>query len=143
MDEWWLSELVLYCRWLELVSTNPESLLCVFTKNSVTGLCTRESLSAPYILMMAFADGFQSRYSQIWFAIKCMFPNWRDWDIHYTQKGLWKQRMSRLLALVGFIVLLLNAYRVRQLPKLVNKASGFTYNTTWRVLNILKATFRE
>ncbi|KAF2761812.1 FAD/NAD(P)-binding domain-containing protein [Pseudovirgaria hyperparasitica] len=49
-------------------------------------------------------------WSQIRFTYRCMFPRWRDWNIKYTTKGLWKLRLQaifRLLAITSTIAVLL------------------------------------
>jgi hypothetical protein len=54
------------------------------------------------------------RYSQTWFAIKCMFPKWDDWNVKYTPKGRRKQRLRKLGTTVLIILVLaglLNAVR--------------------------------
>jgi hypothetical protein len=39
------------------------------------------------------------RYSQIWFWYRCKFPLWKDWNIRYTRKGLFKLALLRLFKL--------------------------------------------
>ncbi|KFY32734.1 hypothetical protein V495_08794 [Pseudogymnoascus sp. VKM F-4514 (FW-929)] len=45
-------------------------------------------------------DGWNSTtypYSQIWFSLLCMFPNYRHWNYQYTTKGLVKKRAKTVL----------------------------------------------
>jgi len=72
-----------------------------------------------------------------------MFPNWRDWNIQYTRKGIWKQRLQKMFALFGFIVLLLEAFYARRIPSLVSRTTGFTRNAALRMLGALAATYKE
>ncbi|KFY71723.1 hypothetical protein V499_08097 [Pseudogymnoascus sp. VKM F-103] len=52
-------------------------------------------------------DGWNSTtypYSQVWFSLLCMFPNYNHWNYRYTTKGLIKKRAKtvfRIAALTG------------------------------------------
>lgn len=64
-------------------------------------------------------DGWNSQvypYTQIWFGLRCMFPNWNDWNIEYTRKGLIKRRVSQGLRYIAFILAFLWTYRARKSP---------------------------
>ncbi|KAI9727558.1 MAG: hypothetical protein M1828_006500 [Chrysothrix sp. TS-e1954] len=53
-------------------------------------------------------------YTQIWFGLRCYFPNWNDWNIALTRKGLLKQRFWRTLRLVIGTMAIVGAYQARQ-----------------------------
>ncbi|OBT64573.1 hypothetical protein VE03_06369 [Pseudogymnoascus sp. 23342-1-I1] len=49
-------------------------------------------------------DGWNSTtypYSQVWFSLLCMFPNYRHWDYRYTTKGLVKKRAKTALKITA------------------------------------------
>lgn len=43
-----------------------------------------------------------------------MFPKWSDWNLHYTQKGLIKQRVKGGLLYTTFVAALIGAYYTRK-----------------------------
>jgi hypothetical protein len=51
------------------------------------------------------------RYSQVWFALQCIFLRWTDWNLLYTRNGIVKLQLRRLAGFFAFIVGLLEAYR--------------------------------
>lgn len=55
-----------------------------------------------------------TRYSQIDYTIKCMFPKWADWDIQYTSKGLLKHRLRQALKYAAFVAAIVGLYRARK-----------------------------
>lgn len=54
-------------------------------------------------LMRSFADCLDCRRSQTDFTFRCLFPKYSDWDIAYTRRGLFKQKVNRLIRyIIGF-----------------------------------------
>ena len=76
---------------------------------------TRES-SLCIMIGLIGIDNVTVRYSQVDFSIRCMFPKWGDWDIHYTGKGMIRQRVKQILQLLSFIAILMGALSIRQDP---------------------------
>lgn len=62
------------------------------------------------------ADLFPSSpsYSQVHFALKCMFPRYSDWNIRYTTRGIWRRRLKEMLRVVAFALLVLGISQARQ-----------------------------
>lgn len=44
-----------------------------------------------------------------------MFPHWRDWNVKYTTKGLWKMRLQFILKALAFVGTLTVALKMRSL----------------------------
>ncbi len=55
-----------------------------------------------------------SRYTQIYFGLRCMFPTWSDWNIEYTPKGLRKLRARQAARALGIGVLVAGTFWMRQ-----------------------------
>lgn len=53
-------------------------------------------------------------YSQVWFGLRCLFPVWGDWNIHYTRKGRAKIFFKRAIQMVVGILTLVASYQARQ-----------------------------
>ena len=94
-----------------------------------------------YHLLGSLLMNFYSR-SQIDYSIRCMFPKWSDWNISYTTKGLWKQRIKRILTLAVFAATIVGAYRSRQsgmsIKSLPSQLQHFVRSTVLQVLGILR-----
>lgn len=73
--------------------------------------CISVSLSSyfPYILVLTF-----SRYTQIWFGLRCMFPTWKDWDLTYTKKGRVKRAGMRAVSILTLMAAISGILRLRQ-----------------------------
>jgi len=56
-------------------------------------------------------------YTQIWFAIRCMFPTWSDWDIRYTRSGLIKKRAKTIIRFLAYIAVIIGVLRLRERAK--------------------------
>ena len=71
-----------------------------------------------------------------------MFPKWSDWNISYTTKGLWKQRIKRILALAAFAATIVGAFRLRQsgmsIKSLPGQLQQFVRSTVLQVLGMLR-----
>lgn len=52
--------------------------------------------------------------TQIDHTLRCMFPNWSDWTIELTRKGLIKKRVWQLLRLVFTASAIVGMYRLRR-----------------------------
>ncbi|KAL8944479.1 MAG: hypothetical protein Q9211_000576 [Gyalolechia sp. 1 TL-2023] len=48
------------------------------------------------------------------FTFRCMFPNWSDWDLQYTRKGLIKKQVRRALNILLLALVIISAYSLRQ-----------------------------
>lgn len=73
------------------------------------------------------ADGWNSTvypYSQVDFWRRCTFPKWDDWNIEYTDKGLWSIRRTRALRVLGLGLVVVGAWRARQAGLGVGDVSG-------------------
>jgi hypothetical protein len=67
----------------------------------------RTTVSDP-ILSYVLADN--CRYSQIWFWYRTQFIRWKDWNLKYTYKGLFKLLFWRLFKLLGFALVAYATY---------------------------------
>lgn len=56
-------------------------------------------------------------YSQVWFSLRCMFPTWKDWDIRYTSKGIFKRRAGRLIRVLSLVGIITAIVRLRKNPQ--------------------------
>jgi acyl dehydratase len=62
-------------------------------------------------------DGWNSTgfpWSQVWFTVLCMFPNYRHWDVTYTRKGLWKRRGKLALKTAVFVAALVGGVTAKR-----------------------------
>lgn len=55
---------------------------------------------------------FLFRYSQIDFYRRCVFPNWNDWNVAYTKKGITKMRASQITRIFTVAFAIVGAYRL-------------------------------
>jgi cation diffusion facilitator CzcD-associated flavoprotein CzcO len=72
-------------------------------------------------------DGWNSTvypYTQIDFWKRCTFPKWDDWNIAYTNKGIWNMRRIRAMRVLAVTLAVVGAYRVRQSGLGVRDAKG-------------------
>jgi cation diffusion facilitator CzcD-associated flavoprotein CzcO len=63
------------------------------------------------------ANGWNSTvypYSQLDFYRRCLFPKWSDWNIQYTRKGLFKQRIQYAVRVLLAALGIFGVYRWRQ-----------------------------
>jgi hypothetical protein len=70
----------------------------------------------PYVLFLpsCFGPINKSRYSQINFTLRCMFPTWKDWDIIYTRRGLATRRLKILLKSFAVLAVFIWVYNLRK-----------------------------
>lgn len=43
-----------------------------------------------------------------------MFPKWKDWNVTYTRKGLWKHRLRQALKYIAFAAAIVGMVRTRK-----------------------------
>ncbi|OBT86459.1 hypothetical protein VE02_05319 [Pseudogymnoascus sp. 03VT05] len=58
-------------------------------------------------------DGWNSTtypYSQVWFSLLCMFPNYNHWNYRYTTKGLIKKRAKTVVQIAALVGLATGLY---------------------------------
>lgn len=74
--------------------------------------------------MCSFADCLNCRRSQTDFTFRCLFPRYSDWDIAYTPRGLFKQKVNRLIRytigfglMVGLVLGYLSGYGSEEMAR--------------------------
>lgn len=53
-------------------------------------------------------------YTQFDFMYRCLFPNWSHWDVEYTRKGIWKNRMITLAKAAALAFAITVPFRAKQ-----------------------------
>ncbi|RKF76751.1 Baeyer-Villiger monooxygenase [Golovinomyces cichoracearum] len=80
---------------------------------------------------------FINPYSQIWFTMLSMFPNWSDWNFTYTSRGLAKSYVRKTLHTVAFSAVVWGIVNLRSRQTLILSVRDFfqiTFFTGSRIL---------
>ncbi|KAI9841320.1 MAG: hypothetical protein M1838_003615 [Thelocarpon superellum] len=62
------------------------------------------------------ADGWNSLtypYTQVYFYWICRFVQWRDWNVKYTRRGLWRLRGKQMLSVAAWALLITGVLQAR------------------------------
>lgn len=62
----------------------------------------RLPVCASIIRFVEFMANVYNSWSQVWFALQCMFPRWKHWELKYTRAGRIKLGLSRLARFLVF-----------------------------------------
>ncbi|PQE04407.1 flavin-binding monooxygenase protein [Rutstroemia sp. NJR-2017a BVV2] len=63
--------------------------------------------------MVWSAGGAKNWYSQLYYAYRCMFPTWKDWNLSYTKKGTLKKWTKSTVLALAFGLAFLDQYKKR------------------------------